>query len=1284
MKWTTDQEKVIHTRDCDLLVSAAAGSGKTAVLVERILRRVTDKAQPVNIDELLVVTFTNAAAAQMREKITAALYRQLEEYPADEHLIKQLAIIHRANITTIDSFCLQVVREHFQMLGLEPAFQIAEAAELKALCREVLEQVLEEAYASGEAAFLSFIDGYGGDKSDRQVETYIENIAEKASSYSDPFRWLKEAGEALKFNSFSDVMARPWYRHFMDFISSMLDAYILDAGFLRTVCSREPGLAGFEGTCCQDIELMQEVQALLQQGRFDAFCQAMEIRWPRAAAIKKDSVPYELSEQVKKGRKKYRDAISGLQSHFHTCEEQVLAELTNIRQHMEVLLDLTARYMKRVEERKLSEGMLDFSDVEHYAFRILVDENGPTAAAQSYRQQFKEIMIDEYQDSNFLQEDILSAISGAPSGVNNMFMVGDVKQSIYRFRMARPDLFMDKYNRYIPVESPVQEKFLARSESQGESLVQEKSWAQAESQGESLAQAESLAQRRIELRSNFRSRASVLETVNYMFYQLMGADFGGVEYDESVALVPGFSFPEPEGRTVSDATELMLLDLSSYEEEAEGVTASDEEQKETDKLEQEAHMVAQRILELVGIRGDAPLSVLAEDGESYRNASFGDIAILIRSVSSTASVFLRVLAEYGIPAVSELSAGLMDTQEIRTLLACLSVIHNPDIDIDLVTVLHSPMFGFTDEELARVRMAAKAHGDEHMQMSFYRALYQAEPTSSKSAAFFEMLKDWQEKSQYMDAVSLLWDILEKTKYLLYLQALDGGERRMANVYYLISCAKSFGAGGRYSLYEFLQYITKLKDAKLDLGEANVHGEHDDIVRIMSMHKSKGLEFPVVFVSCLGKQFNLMETRENVICHADDYLAAHYVDSGLRMRKKSFMHYAFAENTRTEDIAEEFRVLYVAMTRAKEKMILTGSCRNLTEDIDALGKLSQLADRRLPFGYRRRARSFLEWILMALIRNQQFYQAVTIDLPNAGSMHACTYQLAEHVIPADFRLNVQVYTKKELALAEVRRQTKKLIDLASYRAMQSQEADEQMLCALRERLNYRYPYAAVTDKKAKYSVSELKAAGGGHEREAYVRARQVSEGHKLSATVPAFMQPSRKLTGAGRGTLIHKIMQLLDFRMCTGEAAIKAQLIRWCEQGILPENTMEAVCISELAGFFASSLGQAMTDAQARECLHREKQFTILVPFSQVEETGEEAFLEQVLVQGIIDAYYEREDGSVVVVDYKTDQGELPVEQYTKQLVYYARALKKLTHKRVAAAYIYWFTKGEAIRVYGEE
>ncbi len=1240
MKWTADQQSVIDTRDCDLLVSAAAGSGKTAVLVERIITKITDAKNPMDIDALLVVTFTNAAAAQMREKITKALYQCLEENPADEHLVRQLALIHNASITTIDSFCLQVVREHFQVLGLDPGFMIADSAELAALSADALEQVLEEAYDKADPAFLDFVDCYGADKSDVQIEAYITGIAKKAASYPDPYQWILDARTALDMTQIEQVEEKHWYQSYVEYLYQMLSGCRMDMEYVKRVCGKDPGLEDFSVTCDMDMQMLDGVLEKVHTGSFAAMQAACSNReWARAKAIKKKDVSEELAEFVKDSRKQYKQAVDKLCAMFENLSpDTLLLEMDNIRQHMQVLLKITEAYMRCLDEKKIAEGMLDFSDVEHFALRILTDENGPTAVAKEYQRQYQEIMIDEYQDSNFLQEDILSAISGKDDAHYNMFMVGDVKQSIYRFRMARPDLFMHKYAAYQSIGD----------------------------------------QRKIDLKCNFRSRAVVLEAVNYMFYQLMSADFGGITYDASAALVPGMTFPPAQGCTVSDSTELMIYDETAY-----GNAYDDSEAMEPDKLEAEACMIAQRILELTGQRGEHPLYVLDEDGEHYRVAEYRDIAILFRSVSVTAPVFLKVFARYGIPVVSELASGLMHTQEVQTLLACLSIIHNPYQDIDLVTVLHSPMFGFTDERLAQIRV--KAEQRQGRMSYFYEAFFSLSDVEEDIAAFMKRLAQWQEQSRYMDTASLMWAVLKDTGYLLYLQALDGADRRLANVHYLISCAMRFGENGRYSVYEFLQYISKMKDAELDMGEAGIHGEHDNIVRIMSMHKSKGLEFPIVFAACLSRQFNLNDAKDDIIIHGDDFLAAHYVDAKRRIRKKTWMHHVFAENMKTEDIAEEFRVLYVAMTRAKEKLILTGCLKDFSQTVDGYGRIAGLSDRLLPFGYRRKALSYMDWILMSLIRNPQFYEAVTKTLPDQSRMNRCEYILDVGTQPADFQLSVQLVRQEDLKLKEMAHMGQHLLDTGEYLVLQQKATDavkqnddvKQKLEAFCSRMDFQYPYADIADSKAKYSVSELKAAGGSMEQ------------HDMSGqkehTVPAFMQQTKTVTGASRGTLIHRIMQLLDFTVCGDQTQILEQISYQIGQKMLPETTLDSVNIKEIAAFFKSEPAQEMTEAYRKNLLYKERQFTMLVPLAFVMEeehttVSAHAEAEQVLVQGIIDVYYEREDGTLVVVDYKTDRNALPMEQYERQLRYYADALERLTHKKVSACYIYWFTKDQMIEV----
>ncbi len=1246
MNWTSDQQQVINARDCNLLVSAAAGSGKTAVLVERILQMITDKSHPLDVDELLVVTFTNAAASQMREKISSALYKKQEEYPTDEHLIRQLSLIQHASITTIDSFCLQVVRENFQQLGLDPAFRIGEPAELTHLAEEAMTSVLEQYYEEMQPVFLDFVDCYGNDKSDAAIEQYIKNVAKVADSYPRPYLWIRQAKEALCIENPQQMEEKKWYQHLADGVRNMVRTCIQDAAYTKCICEGVGGPVNFAATCQADINVMQDV---LRAEHYTDFQKAFSAKFQRAAAIREGSCDPEKAELVKKMRKKYKDTFFKL-NFFDAPIEVVLQEFQVIGGHMNQLLSLTETYMHLLDEKKFSEGLLDFSDVEHYALNVLVDANGPTDIARHYQKIYKEILIDEYQDSNFLQEEILESISGTKG---HMFMVGDVKQSIYKFRMARPDLFMDKYQKY---------EMLCDTTVHKEDC-------------------------KVDLHNNFRSRAIVLEAVNDIFYQVMGADFGGIDYDENAALVPGFSFPEEKDAYVSSSVELMVLDETSDKTLTKpNAEAVDEAVKEYDRTILEAKMVAQRILEMTGKKQTAPLYVLEEDGSSYRKAQYKDIVILFRSMKHTADVFVKVLSDAGIPVASELSCGLFATQEIKTLLSCLWVIHNPYIDIELAALLHSPMFAFTSKDLAQIRIQAEKKWreagtkDRHL---LYDAVCLSE--DEKVRCFLSVLSKWQDQSRFMDVGSLLWEIINETGYLNYLQALEGGDRRVANVCYLVDCARAYAKTGKYTVYEFLQYVSGMKDAKLDFGEANVHGEHDNIVRIMSMHKSKGLEFPIVFVSGLGRQFNQMDAKERVLVHADDFLAADYAAAKTREKRNSFMHKAFAENMKTENIAEEFRVFYVALTRAKEKLILTGAAKDFHGMIEGYAKVAAVGEMALPFGYRRSAKTYLDWTVMSLIRNPKFHRLVTQELADMGVMRRCDYCLSECVLPASYDLTLSVYREEDFILQEAAEKTDHLLSVASYRKLQQQAGESFMSETLNRRLSYRYPYAAYASKKAKYSVTELKAAGGDGSMPLKTdemtswpeqEERQAPPVH----TVPQFMQKTVALDGANRGTLIHRILQMLDFTRCSDKAMIQTQLTQWVIEGVLPADVMEHVDISELCAFFESDLGMQMRSADADNRLYKEKQFTILVPMSELDDEAEKNSDEMILVQGIIDAYFINSEGDIVVVDYKTDRGVLPMEQYKKQLTYYARTLEKLTHKRVAACYVYALTKKKAIPI----
>lgn len=1239
MKWTKAQQRVIDTRNCNLLVSAAAGSGKTAVLVERILQMITDKTNPIDVDRLLVVTFTKAAAAQMREKISRALYEWQEKNPADTHLTRQLSLIHHASITTIDSFCLQVVRENFQVLGLDPGFRIAEQAELAALASDAMGEALEVRYQTKDAGFLELLDCYCGDKSDSNIEKYITGIADVAASYPRPYEWIARAKEALLVTDEAALLQKPWYQHLVANVKAMTATFIQDTRYVEQLCLSTAGPLEFQKTCAADRDVMEGV---LAADSYQALGRAFSEKLPRAAAIKKGSCDEEKAELVKKLRKQYKEKYEKLNC-FTAPMETLLSDLDNVRRHMTVLLSVAQDYMRLLEQKKLSEGVLAFSDIEHFALSILVDENGPTDAAVQYRERYHEVLIDEYQDSNFLQEEILTSITGMQEGAAPMFMVGDVKQSIYKFRMARPDLFMKKYAEYTSEDTDEPD-------------------------------------RKIELKNNFRSRAVVLEAVNDIFYQIMGLDFGGIDYDENVALVPGF--PYPEGEAVSDCTELLVLDGTPYGASGENAESpSLEADEETDKLTLEARMVANRILELTGRRGGQPLYVLGEDGVHYRKASYGDIAILFRSVKNIAPVFIKELSDAGIPAVSELSQGLFETQEIKTLLTCLRVIHNPYQDIELTALLHSPLFSFTSGELAKIRLHADQAGQAPQ--NFYDAVCMYE--SKRTSYFLQLLGDWQEKSRYMDTAGLLWDILEQTNYMVYLQALEGGSRRLANVYYLISCARQYALEGSYGVYDFICYMEQLKDASLDMGEANVHGEHDDIVRIMSMHKSKGLEFPIVFVSGLGRQFNQMDSTDRILIHADDYLAADYADGKRRVKRPTLIRDAFAENIRTENIAEEFRVLYVALTRAREKLILTGSVKDFAGKVEDYRKIADVSTRKLPFGYRRGAKTYMDWIMMSFIRNPQFHDYVTETLSDRGKMRRCEYKLADGGRPAPFSLRLQIYRAADLNMDAAAKKAVRMMEAGRYLSLREQPFDEALVEELKAQLSYCYPYDEICLRRAKYSVTELKAAGRDamkpeNEGHPELAAEYEPETEYRTQTVPVFMQGKIRLNGANRGTLIHRIMQMYDFTDAVDAGRLEAVIRRWIQEGMLPEDMMDYLDMTEFTAFFESSLGRRMCLAAREDRLYKERQFTIMVPLVEVDDQWGEESPEQVLVQGIIDAYFINENGNIEIVDYKTDRGVLPMEQYGRQLSYYAATLERLTHKKVEQCYVYAFTHKKAIPV----
>ncbi len=820
--WTAEQQKVIDLRNRNILVSAAAGSGKTAVLVERIIQRITDEREPVDVDRMLIVTYTEAAASEMKERIAAAIEKQLEQRPGDARLEQQAALIHTAPITTIHSFCLSVIRDHFHVIGIDPGFRIVEEGELKLLKQDVLDELLEECYEKGDEEFLEFTEKFGRGKNDRRIEELILKLYEFSCSYPCPGKWLDSCVMAYKsedmlssgFVKNAELRVR---RRGKD-IGGILDRAL-------KICEEPDGPYMYADMIESDRKYLDRI---IKAEDFETMYDAVNgFAWKRLSTKRDETVSPEKKEEVKKLRKQAKKLVEGLQAAYFYAPWQVWAEdMRDASGSMATLSGLVKQFSKLLGEKKRSRNMIDFNDMEHFALSILTEEKdghtAPSRVAEEYQERFEEVMIDEYQDSNLVQEAILTSVSRMEKGQNNIFMVGDVKQSIYRFRLSRPELFMEKYDTYTLEDSACQ---------------------------------------RVDLHKNFRSRPEVLDSANYLFEQIMQRGFGGIEYDENAALYPGADFPEQPEDTDSGfsyRTELLLLD----KKEAAVRTA----EGGGDAKKAEARMIARRIRELTGS------GMVYDRAEgACRRVRYRDIVILTRSIKGWAESFSSVLAEEGIPAYSVSREGYFETYEVSVLMDYLRILDNARQDLPLAAVLTSPFGGLDVQELARIRLAFP-------ELPFYEAYVryaEAEDlpgeegkTREKLESFYGQMAYFRRKVPYTPIHELLAEIIDRTGYGTYISAMPGGAQRQANVEMLVEKAAAFEGTSYKGLFNFIRYIEQLRKYDVDYGEAGILDEQADTVRIMSIHKSKGLEFPIVFAAGMGKAFNMQDVRGSVILHPE--------------------------------------------------------------------------------------------------------------------------------------------------------------------------------------------------------------------------------------------------------------------------------------------------------------------------------------------------------------------------------------------------------------------------------
>ena len=1271
VNWTSKQQEVIDSRNRNLLVSAAAGSGKTAVLVERIIRMISEGDRPLDIDQLLVMTFTNAAAAEMRERIGAAVEQKLKERPEDEHLWLQAALIPQAQITTIDSFCLNIIRSHYNSLDIDPAFRIGDEGELSLLRGDCMGEMLENCYDEADEEFGRFVEHFGRGKSDRGIEDVILQAWQFSQSHPWPQEWLAACQKELEEESIGEMEESPWMVFLMEDVARQMAELSGQLGEALDVCLEENGPLAYEPMLISDKSKIEAIGRAASTGSFEALYNSLQnMSFDRLASIRSKDIDGDKKAFVSACRDRVKKAVAKCRELYgQQSPQEVVESMRGTRRVIRELLRLTGMFDQAYRDAKRERNVLDFNDLEHLALEVLYvrEENGngeerisrhPSQVADELSRQYEEILVDEYQDSNYVQEALITSISRERFGYPNVFMVGDVKQSIYRFRLARPELFMDKYEKYSRQGGPYQ---------------------------------------MIELQQNFRSRESVLTSVNDVFYQIMTKNLGGITYTPETALYPGAVFEEVNRKTVcgpgleegeSDTqesgpvsflagtpTELLMVDTG-----AEALKQLDEDSLDYTAKELEARLIAGRIRQLVS--EDQGILVWDKSRGGYRRARYGDMVILLRSMSGWSEVFVNVLMNEGIPAFAQTRTGYFNTVEVETILSLLSVVDNPMQDIPLAAVMRSPIVGMDDEEMAWMMAVYKRNSKKGQDRGVYGAwklwleegwitvglsgipVKTAHSISFKSRRLSVLMERLRGEARHLPIHELLYRVYRESGYYDYVSAMPAGETRRANLDMLVEKAAAYESTSYKGLFHFVRYIEKLKKFDTDFGEASVAGEQDNTVRIMSIHKSKGLEFPVVFLAGLGKRFNKQDAYGQIILDADLGAAADFLDLELRVKAPTLKKQALKRRTELETMGEELRVLYVAMTRAKEKLIMTAADKSLE---NKLGKWKDipLSQGQLPYTILASANSCLDWLLMA-----------------------------QPAIPASHMEMRQIQVKdligEEITRQIIRKMKKEdLLNLDGKRVY-----DAAFGTRLREVLEYEYPYESDIGLYAMVSVSELKkqsqigrtedAIGtdsGNLEGIALGELKALTGSRDMTGSGPGESGEQKKTVSAGpnraalRGTAYHAVLEHIHFHEIHGLAEVKPVVDKLLEGGFLDQEAHDFINPKVIWNFLSSPLGKRMAKAQSEGRIHKEQQFIIGIP---AREMGLGDSDELVLIQGIIDAYLEEEDG-LVLIDYKTDhvpegdpkQGaKMLAERYRVQLDYYERALTQLTGKHVKERIIY--------------
>lgn len=1339
VKWTDDQQKAIDIRYKNILVSAAAGSGKTAVLVERIIKIITDTDNPVSIDKLLIVTFTNAAAAEMRERIGEAINKRIQEEPNSRNLQTQLILLNKASISTLHSFCLNLIKNNFHQIDIEPSFRVGDTTEINLLKMEALEELMEEKYVEGREEFINLVESYCDNKSDKALADIVLRLYNFSMSMPNPEAWLRgkaevfNVGEDFSFDKlpFKDALLK-------DLREELLTALEMNNQGLDFVLENEI-ISKYTSTFESDGEILERTLEIIENELKDGREYLDETSFGRIPTLTKLSEEEKLIQNQAKGlRDKCKEIYVSIKSKIlNATSEETIKITKDLYPLMKELSTLVIEFKEGFDKKKRERGIIDFNDQEHFALEILKDKesHGPSNVALEMRGKFEEILVDEYQDSNNVQEEIINLICRKEKDKRNVFMVGDLKQSIYRFRMAKPELFKEKKGSY------------TKNGDDYNALIT--------------------------LHKNFRSREEVIDGINYIFKAVMSEDVGELSYDEGEELKVGASYKEFNGDgNVGGAVEFSLINLDqgdvdsevdseetplkSNSEDVEDENDGNEEQlekEELDAIQIEARFVAKRIRELMEVQGENSLKVYDKHIDEYRRVTYKDIIILLRSSNKLSPIFIEEFKKVGIPLFSEGGGGYFETLEVKTIISTLEIIDNPIQDIPLIAVLRSPIGGFTTEELADIRIYNKkdsfynamvgllnnsseeintlGHGDkvdeenissENLEEGEYKDEKKCDINLQlKIKKFLDKINNWRIESRYTPINQLIWEIITDTGYYGYVGALPGGEQRQANLKILFKRAKDFEKTSYRGLYNFINFINNIKTSSEDMGSAKIIGENEDVVRIMSIHKSKGLEFPVVFLCGIGKRFNEGDLKGKILFHQELGYGPTYIDLNKRVSYSTAQRDFISKKIQGENKSEEMRLLYVALTRSKEKLILVGTTKGIEKKIEKWSEAGLDDNKVIKSSYVKNQKCYMDWIGAALINHE-----------NGEPLR----RYKDQVVKASFiedgsKFKVKIYPREDFeGIESISNEETPIIEKMEALIIADEYTGEKKYEELiAQRLDFKYEYEEATKMPTVITVTELKEAHQNKNlmkdnlngNDSVITTGCISEitesGLKITEEgfealneeeiydgkvygedsggkrkfkplmqTPLFLQEKKGLTPSEVGTAYHNIMQRLNLSEDMTKENITSQINSMVSNELITLEAAKTVKVDKIFKFFKSDIGAKVIEAFRNSTLKRELPFRVEIDSSVIYPhiDGNKYSEEKMLLRGVIDCYFEDgEEG--IILDYKTDYAtEKNIEEikdrYKLQLDYYSKAVENAFKKAKIRKYLYLFSLDKEVEI----